>query len=111
LVEGTEDDAFRQMKDAVLRFLHHHGIDEQKYHETLTRAWILAVRHFMQSTSAVDSFDDFAARNPAMLEPQIMMTHYSHARLASGEARSNFSEPDLDPIPRYFDSSAEPNTR
>ena len=30
-------------------FLACHGITPAKYHETITRAWILAVRHFMDT--------------------------------------------------------------
>lgn len=47
LSELDDDTAFRAMRDALRAFLERHGIDVAKYHETLTRAWILAVRHFM----------------------------------------------------------------
>src|SRR5262245_37390822 len=58
----TEHDtvaAHQLMQNALLSFLRHHGVDVSKYHETMTRAWILAVRHFMESSPDSDSSDTF----------------------------------------------------
>lgn len=86
---------------ALQRFLDAHGIDAAKYHDTMTRAWILAVRHFMARGGSAASADDFIDRYPQMLDSKIMLTHYSADLLFSDAARSRFVEPDLDPIPRY----------
>ena len=59
------------------------------------------MRHFMESTSDAESADLFIEQNPEMLDPEIMMTHYSSKVLFSDEARSKFIEPDLGPIPRH----------
>ncbi len=40
-------------------------------------------------------------KNPIMLDAKIMMTHYSAKLLFSNEARAEFIEPDIAPIPRY----------
>lgn len=96
-----DDDVHERMRQSLRSFLRHHGIDESKYHETMTRAWILAVRHFMEKTPESGSADDFIDRHPQMLDSKIMMTHYSAGLLFSDEARAQFVEPDLDPIPRY----------
>ena len=47
------------------------------------------------------SADDFMARNPLLLDSKIMLTHYSADLLFSDQARAEFVEPDLDPIPRH----------
>ena len=101
LAEANTEDALERMKAALLKFIRHHGIDPMKYHETLTRAWILAVRHFMEITPASSSADAFMASNPIMLDTKIMLTHYSAELLFSEEARKRFIEPDLDRIPRH----------
>ena len=101
LVEGNAETALESMRSALLAFVRHHGIDVSKYHETITRAWVLAVRHFMEKTLPARSADEFIARNPIMLDSKIMLTHYSAELLFSPEARSRFVEPDLDPIPRH----------
>jgi hypothetical protein len=93
--------ATTQMRTALQAFIRQHGIPESKYHETLTRAWILAVRHFMKRTPAAASADAFIAANPELLDSKIMLTHYSTALLFSPEARAGFVEPDASPIPRY----------
>lgn len=99
LVDRDTDAAVTAMQNALLAFLRHHGIDTAKYHETLTRAWIMAVRHFMTRSGPTASADAFIDANPALLDTKIMLTHYSAAVLFSEEARRRFVEPDLDPIP------------
>ena len=101
LTEGGVDSAANAMRSALLAFLERHGIDPGKYHETLTRSWILAVRHFMERGPAAASADAFIASNPVLLDSRIMLTHYSASVLFSAEARARFVEPDLEAIPRH----------
>ena len=101
LSENDADTAHRLMRDALLSFIRHHGVAESKYHETITRAWIMAVRHFMEITPMAASFDDFIVKSQALLDTKIMLTHYSAEVLFSAEARARFVKPDLDPIPGY----------
>jgi hypothetical protein len=101
LVEHDTDEAIACMRTALLAFLEHHAIPPAKYHETLTRAWIFAVRHFMATSAGTNSADAFLTENPDLLDSKIMLTHYSAAVLFSPEARATFVEPDTSPIPRY----------
>lgn len=101
LAEDEADTALARMRAALLAFIRHNGIDASKYHETMTRAWILAVRHFMEISAASASAEAFIGMNPVLLDAKIMMTHYSAGLLFSDEARSAFVEPDLEEIPRH----------
>ena len=101
LVENDIETAHNLMRDTLRSFLNHNGVDPSKYHETMTRAWILAVRLFIEATPDTESADSFIEQNPEMLDSKIMMTHYSAEVLFSDEARSEFVEPDLSPIPRH----------
>lgn len=101
LTEHDSETAYRMMRNALQSFLEYNGVDVSKYHDTMTRAWILAVRHFMELTASDESADSFIEQHPEMLDAKIMMTHYSAELLFSDEARAKFVEPDLDPIPRY----------
>ena len=101
LTGADVEEAAEAMRNALLAFLERHGIDPAKYHETLTRSWILAVRHFMERSPAAPSADAFIAANPALLDSKIMLTHYSASLLFSTEARAQFVEPDLEAIPRH----------
>lgn len=93
--------AFVRLKASLIGLLTHLGVGTDKYHETMTYAWLLAVNHFMHMTTQSKSFDDFIQRNSLLLDASIMTTHYSRSLLQSPEAKAKFVEPDLDPIPRY----------
>ena len=101
LTEHDTDRAHQLMQHALLTFLQYHGVAVSKYHETITRAWIMAVRHFMENSLGSESSETFMENNPRMLDSTIMMTHYSAEVLFSDEARAKFVEPNLSPIPRY----------
>ena len=101
LADRDVDAAHEAMRQALWRFLEHNGVDPAKYHETMTRAWIMAARHFMELCPETDSAESFIASDPRMLDPKIMMTHYSAELLFSAEARKRFVEPDLSPIPEH----------
>src|SRR3546814_10321974 len=60
----STDAAAGKMKAALLAFLAHLGVGQAKYHETITRAWVLAVDHFMtRSPTACPSASDFMQAN------------------------------------------------
>src|SRR6185295_10446788 len=99
LVESGVESAVQRMREGLLNFIEHNGIPRSKFHETITRAWVLAVRHFMDKSSSTSS-QDFIAKNQVLLDSKIMLTHYSASVLFSSDARESFVEPDLDPIPR-----------
>jgi hypothetical protein len=103
LADWSVDIALERMRAALIGFLSRHQIPASKYHETLTRAWALAVDHFMHRTPESSSADDFIDRNPVLLDSRIMLTHYIAGLLFSEGARAEFVEPDLDPIPRHQD--------
>lgn len=102
LVSSKPDSAVKLMRNALMGLLKSAGIDpSEKYHETITEAWILAVHHFMKNTAKSESAYDFIEQNTKLLDTDIMLTHYSTEVLFSDEARNTFVEPNLDPIPRY----------
>lgn len=99
LAEHDVETASAKIREAILRFLATHDVDPAKFHETLTRAWVLAVRHFMDRTPGTRSADEWLDANPRILDSRIMLSHYSEDRLNSDRARRAFLEPDLAPIP------------
>jgi len=103
LAELDVQSAIQSMRQPLLHFIERNGIPPSKFHETITRAWVLAVRHFMDR-SASSSSTDFLAKNQELLDSKIMLTHYSASVLFSSDARTSFVEPDLAPIPRQGDS-------
>ena len=107
LVESESDEAVRRMRNALLGLLKKADIDpSSKFHETLTKAWVLAVQYFMSQTEKSDSADSFINSNSEMLDSKIMMTHYSAEVLFSDKARNEFVEPNLGPIPTFSGDNA-----
>jgi hypothetical protein len=98
LVEGGRASAEQRMRQALLTFLSANGVPATKYHETLTRAWVMAVAHFMDRNSSA-SFAEFASNSTPLLDSKVMLTHYSSDALFSERARAAFVEPDLEAIP------------
>ncbi len=102
LVENGTEKSVGLMQAAIHRLLAYNSLEPaQKYHETITRAWIFAMHHFMSSTVAANSADELIDRNPQMLDSRIMLSHYSPEVLFSDQARQSFLPPDREPIPRH----------
>ncbi|WP_237324077.1 hypothetical protein [Vibrio penaeicida] len=102
LAQYSLEEAVIKVRETLNSLLKYNGIEPSgKYHETLTKAWLLAVNHFMNKTEKCTTADEFIERNPALLDTEIMMTHYKKETLFSARARAEFVEPDLLPIPRY----------
>lgn len=99
LCESPVEESVERMKVALLSFLRHNGISDTKYHETLTRAWVMAVDHFMTRSTGAASATAFMDANPELLDSKIMLTHYSAQVLFSAEARAAFVPPDIQSIP------------
>lgn len=70
----------------------HHGGD--KYHATVTRAWVELVGFHM-----APDFDAVLARNPALLDKDLLLRFYSPAVLDSPGARDGWVPPDKAPLP------------
>ena len=107
LCEDSIEGAVVKMKRALLSYLAHLGADPIKYHETMTRAWVMAVDHFMRRSAACAAYADLVSINPELLDSRIMLTHYSADLLFSPAARRGYVEPDLQSIPPR-DGSTKP---
>ncbi len=71
----------------------------QKYHHTVSRAWVEIVAHHVESDPDCAGFDAFAVRHPALLNKRLLSRHYRSVILASEPARRGWVEPDLLPFP------------
>lgn len=100
LVDNSVDQSHQLVKEALIGLLRHNNIDPAaKYHETLTKAWLLAVNYFMSQTPDSQCTAEFIENTPVLLNSNIMMSHYSPDCLFSEEARKAYIEADLNPIP------------
>ncbi|WP_299550787.1 hypothetical protein [uncultured Tateyamaria sp.] len=99
LCEGPIDAAMPRMRAALHAFLKRNGVPADKYHETLTRSWLMAVAYFMDKATPAASFDSFLKQDDRLLDTRIMLTHYHKDTLFSDTARAAFVAPDLQSIP------------
>lgn len=70
----------------------------QKYHATVSRAWVALVGHHVAEADIPD-FDAFAAHNPALLDKRLLTRFYEPSTLAAAAARTGWVEPDRAPFP------------
>lgn len=85
--------------EQILRSLAEHAGHPEKYHVTLTLAWMRAVAHHMDDGPAGQSFDQLLDRHPQLLRPTLLDHHYSANVLFGSAARSAYVAPDRVPIP------------
>jgi hypothetical protein len=71
----------------------------QKYHHTVSRAWVEIVAHHVQADPDCAGFDACAGRHPALMDKRLLSRHYRSATLAGEPARRGWVEPDLLPFP------------
>jgi hypothetical protein len=71
----------------------------QKYHQTVSRAWVELVAHHVAADPGCADFAVFAERNPVLLDKRLLARHYRSSTLAAPAARHDWVEPDLQPFP------------
>ena len=70
----------------------------QKYHHTVTDAWVRIVDH-VRTAHAVRDFYELLDVAPWLADKRLLLRHYSSQTLASSVARRHYVPPDLRPIP------------
>ena len=86
------------MAGAIRKFAAHHGKSD-KYHETVTVAWLRLVADGIARMPPGSSFEQLTAAGPELLDKRTIEKFYSPATLASESARTWWVEPDLQPLP------------
>jgi hypothetical protein len=110
------------VSDGIQRTARYAGAP-QKYHATVSRAWVELVGHHALESGAGDfaalagrhpalesGEDDFAAfadRHPALLDKRLLTRFYRPATLAAPPAKNGWVEPDLAPFP-WHDTHRHP---
>jgi hypothetical protein len=89
--------AVRLVSDGIQRTARYAGAP-QKYHATVSRAWVELVGHHA-AEHGEDDFTAFVGHCPALLDKRLLTRFYRSATLASPQARTGWVEPDLAPFP------------
>ena len=91
-------EASSRLTEAIRRFAAHAGKPE-KYHHTITLAWIRLVVAARQKHPDAANGTEFVDANPALLDRNALLAHYSPAVIESERARQGWVEPDLARLP------------
>ena len=70
------------------------------YHETTTLAWVRFVHAVLAEHGPAASADEFIDAHPQLAQKNLLRQFYSEERFTSPEAKWNFVEPDLAPLPK-----------
>ena len=90
--------AAERMAAGILRFANHHGAT-QKYHRTVTLAWIRLVAAALVETPERHDFTQFLAEHAELADKGLLKKYYSPELLQTNGAREGWVEPDLLPLP------------
>lgn len=72
---------------------------ERGYHETMTVAWMKLVELALQQHGPAASADEFLDAQEYLLNRKALRFFYSRERLISWQAKAEWVEPDLTPLP------------
>jgi len=90
-------EAHEAMAQAIRHLATLHGSPD-RYHATLTQAWVRVVA-VHRSRSSASSFAQFIAANDRLLDRHLLEHHYSAGLMSSDAARRAFVGPDLRALP------------
>lgn len=92
------DGARMRISEGIRRYALHNGA-AQKYHETITIAWLRIVQDAMAKISDGAGFEDMLTAFPELLNKGALLEFYSSELLATDRARVAFVEPDRKSLP------------
>jgi hypothetical protein len=86
--------ALERFRAGLRRFAAVHGAAE-RYHETITTAYVLLIHKRLERTQGAGTWAQFEAANPDLLSwnPSILDRYYPPGTLSSDEARRSFVRP------------------
>jgi hypothetical protein len=98
VAEYGVEDAARRAGEILSHMAAAHGAPE-RFHVTMTVAWVRAVSHHMSEAPDVSDFGGLLERFPQLLRQDLLDAHYSRDVMFSDEARQAEVSPDRRPIP------------
>ena len=96
--EFSQEEALTRIVKGIQAFAKHHGAVE-KYHHTITLAWMKLVWHAARHSPTAPDFQTFAVTHPDLFRAKRLEDYYSQARLRTDAARQQWLDPDLRALP------------
>src|SRR5437868_5006642 len=73
LAAAPFEEAYETLKSGLFRLLEALGAPRSHYHETMTRAWLLAVQHFRHRVGPQADSERFLEACPVLLNREVML--------------------------------------
>ncbi len=70
------------------------------YHETMTQAWLRLVHFTICEYGPAENADSFYEQSPQLQQKKVLRFFYTKERFTSPQAKAEFMEPDITPLPR-----------
>lgn len=102
------DEALTRIRRGIKAYNARHGVPESEtsgYNETTTRAFLHLIAATMRayaSTHPVANADAFCDTHPQLMTRHALRLFYSPQRRMDPQAKTEFVEPDLAPLPRIL---------
>ncbi len=95
----SEEAALAKMREGLLHFLTFHGVNKQKYNETITLFWLKLVKASLAGSDAELPWLAAVNRVIGLLgNSGLILEYYSEELLHSPEAKRAWVTPDLKPL-------------
>ena len=94
----SEAEATARIEGSIRQFAAHNGVSE-KYHHTITLAWMRLVAAARRAAPSAQGFEAFAEQHRELFDVKALSNYYSLERLGSTQAKLEWAEPDLRPLP------------
>ena len=94
--------ALEKMRSGIKALNIAHKVTERPdrgYHETMTLAWMRVTHQTLREFGRAASSEMFVETHAHLLSKQALLSYYTSERIMSAEARQQFVEPDLRPLP------------
>ncbi|MBV9958735.1 MAG: hypothetical protein JO360_09955 [Acidobacteria bacterium] len=99
LLESNERTALERLRDNLFRFIRHHHIEANVYHETITLFWLKRVGRFLERSDKGRALAELANELIAeCCDARLVKAYFSQPLLDSAEAREGWVEPDVQPL-------------
>jgi hypothetical protein len=93
-----EADAEQRMSEALRRYSAHKG-NPERYHHTMTLAWMRLVDSARREAPDIGVFEEFIVAYPQLVQLSSLSKYYSEKLLATPVVRAEWVAPDLFPLP------------
>lgn len=102
LCRYSHEVALDKMRSGIKALNLAHKVPERPdrgYHETMTQGWMRLTHQALSECGKCESSEAFVTKHALRLSKEALLSYYTRDRIMSAEARREFVEPDLKPLP------------